>query len=191
MNSGYYHALRLHNAIMGRVVWIEHHPFYIRSVAFSEDCTRALADNYKGEVFLYDLTQLIPPDPTVPRSPPPLAVPEYKLVVRKTQGILRLSFSPDGQAVITARAYTSIPSKLQPRPIRNTDHSLTAICFYEDDWLWHVNLDSNRRRLCWIPPLFRPHAKNSAESLSSASGQSIAYITVQGALVVIEGVSAC
>ncbi|KAJ8473585.1 hypothetical protein ONZ51_g7772 [Trametes cubensis] len=188
--DGDYNTLRLHNANTGRVVWIEHHPC-ISSVAFSEDCTRALAGNYDGEVFLYDLTQVIPPDPSVPRSPPPLAVPEHKLGVRQTQFIRGLSFSPNGKAVITDRAYTSIPSELQPLHTDPTDRSLTAIFFYEDDWLWHVNLDSDPRRLCWIPPLFRPHAENRTESLSSASGQSIAYISVQGSLVVMDRVSVC
>ncbi|KAJ8457381.1 hypothetical protein ONZ51_g11565 [Trametes cubensis] len=191
-DGGYYHALRLHDATTGNVVWIEHHSCGITSVAFSEDCTRALAGNYEGEVFLYDLTQLIPPDPTVPRSPPPLAVPEHRLGVRKTRAIRHLSFSPDGRVIISDKTCTSIPSELHPRPTRNTDRSLTAISFYEDDWFWHINYpDLEPRRLCWIPPLFRPHAENRADSLSSASGQSIAYITLQGSLVVIDGVSAC
>ncbi|KAI9069948.1 hypothetical protein FKP32DRAFT_1670947, partial [Trametes sanguinea] len=53
-------ALRLHDAT-GRVVWIEHHPSFVTSLAFSEDCTRALVGNHEGKLFLYDLTQLIPP----------------------------------------------------------------------------------------------------------------------------------
>ncbi|KAI0323708.1 hypothetical protein GY45DRAFT_1341260 [Cubamyces sp. BRFM 1775] len=78
-NDGSYYALRLYDATTGRVLWIEHHSSLTRCVAFSEDCTRALAGNWAGEVFLYDLTQIIPPDNSVPRSQPPLAVPEHRL----------------------------------------------------------------------------------------------------------------
>ncbi|KAJ8455636.1 hypothetical protein ONZ51_g12376 [Trametes cubensis] len=187
---GDYNTLRLHDTTTGHVIWVEHHSHFTRSVAFSEDCTRALAGNWKGEVFLYDLTQLIPPGPTVPCSTPPLVVPEHKLSVSETHAITRLSFSPNGRAVITRRTCTSIPSELQPLSTSFTDCSLTSICFYEDNWLWHVNLDSGPRRLCWIPPLFRPH-DSSVESFPSASGQSIAYITLQGSLVVIDGASPC
>ncbi|KAI0323906.1 hypothetical protein GY45DRAFT_1398897 [Cubamyces sp. BRFM 1775] len=190
-NIGDYYALRLHDATMGRVLWIEHHPSWIRSVAFSEDCTRALAGNLAGEVFLYDLTQLIPPDNTSPRPPPPLAVPEHKLSVRVPSAIERICFSPDGRAVIANGTYISIPSNLQPLPVRMADCSLTAIFFYEEDWLWRVDLDSDPRRLCWIPPStsFRPHNR-SAGSFSSPSGQSIAYIALGGSLIVVDDTSA-
>ncbi|KAH9896421.1 WD40-repeat-containing domain protein [Cubamyces lactineus] len=184
---GFYYALRLHDVTTGNVVWIEYHQHRITSVAFSEDCTRALAGNNEGEVFLYDLTQIIPL-----RSPPPTAVPEHKLTVRGTDRYIpRISFSSDGRVVITDRTYTSIPSELQPLHTAYTDRSLTAISFYEGDWLWRINHpDSDPRRLCWIPPIFRPH-KNSVEPFLSASGQFIVYFTLGGSLIVMDGASIC
>ncbi|KAH9885868.1 WD40-repeat-containing domain protein [Cubamyces lactineus] len=189
-DHGWYYALRLHNATSGHVVWIEHHPHCIISVAFSEDCTRALAGNWAGEVFLYDLTQIIPPDPTVLRSPPPLSVPEHKLSVRETQrDIKHISFSPNGRAVISDRIYTSIPSELRPLHTTSADPSLSALAFYDGDWLWHINYpDSDPRRLCWIPPMFHP-LTDSIGLFSSANGQVITYITMEGSLVVMDGAS--
>ncbi|KAI0329382.1 hypothetical protein GY45DRAFT_1337561 [Cubamyces sp. BRFM 1775] len=184
--NGYYRTLRLHDVTTGHVVWIEHHLQGIRSIAFSEDCTRALASNSRGEVFLYDLTQIIPPDPSVPRSPPPLAVPEHQLTVGETgRYIARISFSPDGRAVIADSTYTSIPSELQPLHTTSTDPSLPAMSFYDRDWLWHINHPhSDPDRLCWIPSMFRPFT-DSIRHFSSASGQVIVYVTVEGSLLVM------
>ncbi|KAI0329373.1 hypothetical protein GY45DRAFT_1371671 [Cubamyces sp. BRFM 1775] len=188
--DGAYNALRLHDATTGRVLWIEHLPSYIRSVAFSEDCTRALAGNEEGEVFLYDLTQIIPPDNTVPRSPHPLAVPEHKLSVQVADAIKRICFSPNGRAAIANSTYISIPPGLQPLIVRTPNRCSTPFFFYEEDWLWRVNLDSDPRRLCWVPPSFRPH-EESTGSFPSPGGQPIAYIALGGSLVTMDDASAC
>ncbi|KAH9896608.1 hypothetical protein C8Q73DRAFT_788949 [Cubamyces lactineus] len=187
-NDSHYNALRLHDATTGHVVWIQHYPCWITSVAFSEDCTRALAGNQKDEVFLYDPTQIIPPH----HAAPPLSVPEHKLSVREThENIRRISFSPNGRAVITHRTYTSIPSELQPLHIGPTDRSLIAISFYDDDWLWRIDHpDADPRRLCWIPPMFRPQL-NSVDSFSSAGGQFIVHFTLGGSLVIMDSATAC
>ncbi|KAJ8468913.1 hypothetical protein ONZ51_g9339 [Trametes cubensis] len=187
---GGYHVLRLHDAT-GRVVWIEYHPCDIRSVAFSEDCTRALAGSWEGEVFLYDLTQLIPPHDAPPRL---LTVPEHRLSAQKTPyPIKRISFSPDGQAVISDRNYTSIPPELQLEPLRSgpADPSFTSVHYYQDEWIWQVNLDSTPRRLYWIPPSHRLADTPRERMFSqSANGRSIAYKTSQGFLVVMQVTSA-
>ncbi|KAI0324967.1 WD40 repeat-like protein [Cubamyces sp. BRFM 1775] len=158
---GKYYALRLHDATTGRVFWIEHLPSWITSVAFSEDCTRALAGTDEGEVFLYDLTQLIPPNNTSPRPSPPLAVPEHKLSGRVASAIQHISFSPDGRAVITNR--------LQPLLVHIPNRCSTPFFFYDEDWLCRASPGLDPRRLCWIPPSFRPH-EASTDSFPSPGG---------------------
>ncbi|KAJ8457111.1 hypothetical protein ONZ51_g11723 [Trametes cubensis] len=189
---GYYNTLRLHHAVTGRVVWIEHHPCKITSVAFYEDCTRALVGNREGEVFLYDLTQLIPSDPVVPYSPPSLPVPEHKLSRKQTRRpVLHISFSPDGLAAIAnTGAYIPIPPELQPLHAGSTNRPSTTLSLDEDGWLLNSNPDSDSRRLCWIPPSFHPGIRSTG-SLPSPSGYSIAYMTSQGSLVFMEDTSAC
>ncbi|KAI0328316.1 YVTN repeat-like/Quino protein amine dehydrogenase, partial [Cubamyces sp. BRFM 1775] len=190
-NDGDYNALRLHDATTSRVLWIEHLPSYITSVAFSEDCTRALAGSREGEVFLYDLTQIIPPDNTSPRPPPPLAVPEHSLSVRVASAIKHISFSPDGRAVIANGRYISIPSELQPLLVRIPNRCLTPFFFYDEDWLWRVDPGLDPRRLCWVPPSFRPHRESqSTDSFPSPGGQPIAYLTLGGSLLVLDDTSA-
>ncbi|KAJ2983505.1 hypothetical protein NUW54_g10627 [Trametes sanguinea] len=152
--SSRYRALRLHDAT-GRVVWIEYHG-HISSVAFSEDCTRALVGSRDGDVFLYDLTQLIPPDKSAPRSPPPLAVPEYQLS-SGSEGILHYVFSPDGQGIIAGIRYVRFPPELQHLSTRTTSVSMTAAHYMDHDgWLWRIGKDSDSRRLCWLLPQHRP-----------------------------------
>ncbi|CDO69929.1 hypothetical protein BN946_scf184836.g3 [Trametes cinnabarina] len=184
-HSAWYYTLRLHDASTGRVLWIEHQPSFIWSVAFSEDCTRALAGNAVGEVFLYDLTEIIPPDHTAPRSPPPLAVPEHKLSVRGTGPVRRVAFSPDGRALIINGSYTSIPSKLRPLCMGPANRALTTMFYSEDDWLWSVEVHSEPRRLCWIPSSLRPH-KDILETVPKANVNVVAYRTSRGRLTVIE-----
>ncbi|KAI9059856.1 WD40 repeat-like protein, partial [Trametes sanguinea] len=61
-------AIHLHDAT-GRVVWIKDQPSWFCSIAFSQDCTRALVVNEEDEVCLYDLTHLIHPERSASRSP--------------------------------------------------------------------------------------------------------------------------
>ncbi|KAI9059850.1 WD40 repeat-like protein [Trametes sanguinea] len=181
-------ALRLHDAT-GRVVWIEHHPCSITSVAFSEDCTRALTGNINGEMFLYDLTQLIPPDKSAPRSPPPLAVPEYRFSSGSTDPVYYVSFAPGDQGIVTERSYTQLSSDLQPLLRRAVDAPLPPAYFMIDDgWLWHVNPTLSPRRICWIHPTLRPSQcyYRFTRIWSSHHEHRIAHRASDGRLVVID-----
>ncbi|CDO75023.1 hypothetical protein BN946_scf185026.g1 [Trametes cinnabarina] len=155
-----------------------------RMLAFSEDGTRALAGSQDGEVFLYDLTQIIPPGHTAPRSPPPLAVPEHKLSFRGTGAVRHVAFSPDGRGVLTNGSYTSIPSEMRPLRIGPANRASTTMFYFEDDWLWSVEVHSEPRRLCWIPPSLRPDDDN-LDTVPQGSGYIIAYKTSQGRLFVM------
>ncbi|OSC98311.1 WD40 repeat-like protein [Trametes coccinea BRFM310] len=182
----WYCVLRLHDAT-GRVVWIENHPSFIRSVAFSDDCTRALVGNEEGEVFVYDLTQLVPRDSTVARAPPPLAVPKHQLGTGGIKPVHHLSFAPDGLGIVTERSYTSIPREFQPLRRCAAGPSSTAAYFYDKEWLWRVDLASGPRRLCWLPLMFRPDDLiEHSPCLWSARNHLIAYRASEDRLVVVD-----
>ncbi|KAI0325116.1 hypothetical protein GY45DRAFT_1438618 [Cubamyces sp. BRFM 1775] len=188
-HSGGYYSLRLHDAT-GRVVWIEHHPSFISSVAFSDDCTRALAGNSEGEVFLYDLTQLIPLGHVVSRSSPPLAVPERRLRPPCMDQIKYLSFTADCRGIVTDGSHAFLspeqrPLRIQPNP---ASPRFAAAYFYEDGWLWRIDpADSNPRRLSWIPPSFRHDMNRYNPSLSwSAHAHTIAMKTREGRLAILD-----
>ncbi|KAI9057822.1 WD40 repeat-like protein [Trametes sanguinea] len=181
-----YHALRLHDAT-GRVVWIENHHRSICSVALSEDCSRALAGDWDGHVFLYDLTQLIPPDKSGPRASQPLAVPEHQLSSGSTRPVWHVSFSLDDQAIVTERSYIALSPELQPLLKRAAPVSWSPSYFLTDDgWLWRVDLKLNHRRIRWVPPSFRPHHEDFARTWSSTQGHGIACRTSDGRLVVLD-----
>ncbi|KAI0325119.1 WD40 repeat-like protein [Cubamyces sp. BRFM 1775] len=185
---GWYCSLRLHDAT-GRVVWIEHHSFPITSVAFSEDCTRALAGNRTGEVFVYDLTQLTLPGRFVSRPSPPLAVPEWTLRPPSMGQIRHLSFTADCRGIITDGSHAPLspeqrPLRIQPSP---ASPRFTAAYFYEDGWLWRIGPDSDPRQLSWIPPSFR-HAVGQYYPPTSWSthAHTIAIRTREGRLVILD-----
>ncbi|CDO69809.1 hypothetical protein BN946_scf184803.g7 [Trametes cinnabarina] len=185
--SGTYCVLRLHD-VTGRVLWIENERNHVVSLAFSEDCTRALAGSDEAQMFLYDLTQLIPPDESTPRPARPLAVPEHTLSAREASLLTHISFSYDGRGVITDRSYTPLPSELQPVSVQHTTTARTyPISVYLDElgWLWHVEPDANPRRICWIPLRFQT-SDNWFGSSFSARGHVVALSTQEHRLAVIE-----
>ncbi|KAI9065755.1 WD40 repeat-like protein [Trametes sanguinea] len=183
----WYSALRLHDAT-GRVVWIEHHPSWITSVAFSQDCTRALAGNDEGEVFLYDLTQLIPLDKSAPRSPPPLAVPEYQFSWGSSDTLRQVSFSPDGRGIIAGRRYVRFPAELQHLSTRTASVSSTPAYFMDDDgWFWRIGQDSDSRRLCWLLPQYTPAGgERVRRSPRWQTGGHVLACIAEGCLMVVD-----
>ncbi|KAI9057821.1 WD40 repeat-like protein [Trametes sanguinea] len=182
----WYCALRLHDAT-GRVVWIENHPMLIASVAFSEDCSRALAGDYKGGVFLYDLTQLISPGKSGPHASQPLAVPEYQFNSGSTREVRHVSLSLDDQAIVTERSYIALSPELQPLLKRAAPVSWPPSYFLTDDgWLWRVDPQLNHRRIRWVPPSFRPHPDDFLRTWSSQHGHGVACRTSDGRLAVLD-----
>ncbi|OSC98362.1 WD40 repeat-like protein [Trametes coccinea BRFM310] len=179
-----YCDLRLHDAT-GRVVWIENHPSWITLVAFSDDCTRALAGNLEGRVFLYDLTQLISLNNTAPRPSPPLTVAEHHFSSGGIYAVHYISFAAKDQRIVTDMSYTSVPPAFQPVQRCGDDPSSTAAYFCAYEWLWRVDLDSDPRPLCWLAPQFRPVNDDLARSWP-ARGHVIAYRTSEDRVVVID-----
>ncbi|CDO76518.1 hypothetical protein BN946_scf184712.g8 [Trametes cinnabarina] len=187
-NYGSYNWLQMHDET-GRVVWVENHAHPVASVAFSEDCTRALAGNDKGDVFIYNISQLTSHNRTSSSSPPALVVPEYKLSSGGTRPVRNVSFSPDNMGIIAERSYTSIPLELRPSHKRSADPASMAVYYFDDEWLWRVDLDSDSRRLCYIPPSLWPDSLYDAvlaSSWSSQPGHIVAYFTSEHRLVVID-----
>ncbi|KAH9894746.1 hypothetical protein C8Q73DRAFT_789947 [Cubamyces lactineus] len=185
MYRSFYFMLLLHD-IMGRVVWIEHHPCRITSIAFSDDCSRALAGNDIGELFVYDLSQLIP---VASPPPPPLPLPEWTLRTPSMGWIQLVSFTNDCRGIITNRSHAFLSP--QQRPLRIRSHPATpapsAAYFLEDGWLWRIDLDSHPRRLCWIPLPFRPLEHwNDSQGSWSPNAHIIAIRTQESRLLILD-----
>ncbi|OSC97172.1 WD40 repeat-like protein [Trametes coccinea BRFM310] len=188
-DDGCYPTLRLHDA-SGYVLWIEHVTSRIVSLAFSNDCTHAMAGLRNSRVLLYDLTQLLPhrtrsSDVFSPLSHPGSAlihVPKYKFSIGSWQDVEQISFSPDGQGVVTRESYTILPAKLRPRYM---DLSLPPAYFYKDGWLWSSVPDIGGQRLCWIPPAFR-HDDGYSDYSWSVHGHIIACDTRDKSVVILD-----
>ncbi|KAI9059935.1 hypothetical protein FKP32DRAFT_1679466 [Trametes sanguinea] len=190
---GWYSTLRLHDA-SGHVLWIEHYTSKITSLAFSDDRTRALAGNRDGEIFLYDLAQLVaevagPDDPTAAQRPASATVPERQYSSGSTRHVDRVAFSPDSRAIVTERSY--IPLRPEHRPAcsrsRTAGASEPPAYLIRDGWLWCARAEagSGCRRLCWLPPVFRPD-EDQLRNPWSVRGHIIAYKTQGGRVVVMD-----
>ncbi|KAL7278257.1 hypothetical protein ACG7TL_008233 [Trametes sanguinea] len=191
VNDGHYPTLRLHEA-SGRVLWIEHVIDGISSLAFSDDCTRAVAGLYDGRILLYDLTQLLPHRTTSSNASTPLPhpgsapiVPEYEFSTGSQQQVEQISFSPDGQWLVSSESYTVVPAELRPLSSHKNDLSLPPVYFYKDGWLWSSEPDIGSQRLCWIPPAFR-YDESYSERFWSVHGHIIACGTREKGVVILD-----
>ncbi|OSC97156.1 WD40 repeat-like protein [Trametes coccinea BRFM310] len=189
--DGFYPTLRLHDS-SGRVLWIEHVTDRINSLAFSDDCTRAVAGLYDGRILLYDLTQLLPHRTTrSDASTPPshsessLTVPEYEFRAESKRQVKRIAFSPHGQALVSPESYTVVPAELRPISSQNNDLSLPPAYFYNDGWLWSSEPDIGSQRLCWIPPAFR-YDETDFGNVWSVHGHIIACGTREKGAVILD-----
>ncbi|KAI9069206.1 hypothetical protein FKP32DRAFT_1587066 [Trametes sanguinea] len=138
-NRSRYPTLRLHDAA-GRVLWIEHVPIVICSLAFSDDCTRAVAGLWDGRILLYDLTQLIPPDAATStlllRSGKAPTVPEYELSTEGKESVRQIAFSPDDRGLVSERCYIPLDVGLRPLSSLNRNISSLPAYFFADGWIW-------------------------------------------------------
>ncbi|KAI9059864.1 WD40 repeat-like protein [Trametes sanguinea] len=183
-----YQTLRLHDAT-GRILWIEHTTCSISSLAFSDDCTRALVGFSDGRISLYDISQLIDvaenrvstqsTSDTVP------AVPEYEFTTGSSEGVKHIAFSPDGRGIITEGNYTPLQVEQRPRSSVIVDPSLPPAYFLSDGWLWRSTPEAGCRRVCWVPPTFRP-SERFMEGSWSVRGHTIACKTPHNRLVVLD-----
>ncbi|KAL7278429.1 hypothetical protein ACG7TL_007426 [Trametes sanguinea] len=173
--NDWYGALYLYDAT-GRVVWIENHRSIISAVAFSHDCTRALAGSVEGEVFLYDLTQLIPLDKATVRRAPPIVVPEHRFNIGSTHRVRHVSFALNGQGILTDKSYNPLTAELRPLSVPVADPPSPSPHFLDDDgWLWLVDAKQAPRRVCWVPPSARPTDMDAARSWISQQNRVIAF----------------
>ncbi|KAI9070153.1 WD40 repeat-like protein, partial [Trametes sanguinea] len=102
--------------------------------------------------------------------------------------VRHLSFSPDGQGIIAGMLYVRISSRWQPlsKPIAHA--SLSPAYFLDNDgWLWRICRDSARRRLCWLPPQYRP-ADDYCVRSPPTCGHVMANM-VEGRLMVLDAAS--
>ncbi|KAL7278244.1 hypothetical protein ACG7TL_008220 [Trametes sanguinea] len=181
VKNGYYPTLRLHDA-SGRVLWIEHVTGWMTSLAFSDDCTRAVAGLKDGRILLYDLTQLLPHRTTssnasTPLSHPALIVTEYEFSTGSRRMGAQISFSPDGLGLVSSESYTVVPAELRPLSTRYTDLSLPPAYFFKHGWLWSSDPDIGSQRLCWMPPAFR-YIESYPERFWSVHGHIIVCASV-------------
>ncbi|KAL7280370.1 hypothetical protein ACG7TL_005295 [Trametes sanguinea] len=194
MPHSWHSTLRLHDA-SGRVRWLERHTSKLTSLAFSDDCTRALAGTGDGQVFLYDLAQSLcgaskhdfPATTPCPAS----TAPARRFSSGGTRQVDRVAFSPDGQGIVTERSY--IPLLSENRPVaRSTaaNHSLpvTPAYFITDGWLWRsfgLDAEAGSCRLCWLPPALRPD-EDELRNVWLVRGHVVAYKTQGGGVVVMD-----
>ncbi|CDO75780.1 hypothetical protein BN946_scf184792.g2 [Trametes cinnabarina] len=183
--NGSFCALRLHDAT-GRVVWMENHHCMLRSLAFSEDSTRALAGNVRSQVFWYDLAQLTARNSAVSRPLDLAVVPEHQFGSLSTRWVEHVSFSPDGGGIVTESDYIPLRREEQPARIQAADQALLPAYFIDDDgWLTRAGEQMDARRICWVPPSFRPKEDDIARSWS-VQGHAIALKTRENHLVVLD-----
>ncbi|KAJ2956871.1 hypothetical protein NUW54_g14638 [Trametes sanguinea] len=167
---------------------MENYPSVISSVAFSEDCSRAVVGDSEGKVFLYDLTQLTSQSGNlVPRPSQVLAVPEYLFSSGSTRPVSHVSLSLGDQAIVTERSYIALSPELQPLSKRAAPTPWPPSYFLTDDgWLWRVDPELNHRRIRWVPPSFRPHPDDCVRTWSSPHGHGVACRTSDGRLVILD-----
>ncbi|KAI9062736.1 WD40 repeat-like protein [Trametes sanguinea] len=191
-----YHAgfgtLHLHDASSGRVLWIEHHDTWITSVAFSADCTRAIAGADNGKIFLYDLTQLPQAvrhtlsDSLSPTSPPAPAVSMYELDSGSLRRLDSIAFSSDSRGIVTERTYIPLDPMHRPTCGRGgSEPSPPPAYIYHNDWLWRSDPEAGVRRVCWLPPTVRPDEEEARNSWS-VQGHTIACRTQDNRLVIMD-----
>ncbi|KAL7277956.1 hypothetical protein ACG7TL_007907 [Trametes sanguinea] len=211
--EGWLVTLCLYDMTARTALWMERHDIPITSIAFSEDCTRALAGNARGEIFLYDLSQLhdsvrhtstgsdtssLTSSSSRVQRP---AVPEYRFSSGSSAPLYHVSFSSDAQAVTHGWSYTCLPHDTVPDHLRK--HSTLGVFpsgapihyFVKRQWLWRVRveLDHHPQRVCWIPPTLQPDLQISTRPESgpptrpwSAKGHIIAYISKNRRLVILD-----
>ncbi|KAI9056723.1 hypothetical protein FKP32DRAFT_1431815 [Trametes sanguinea] len=190
-----YPTLRLLDAA-GRVLWIEHVKAMIRPLAFSDECTRAVAGLRDGCILLCDLTQLLPPDTAtshpstpLPRSGKAPTVPQYELSTESKEYVEQIAFSPDGRGLVSETSYTPLDVGLRPLSSLHRNPSSLPAYFFVDGWLWCFGHATGRQRLCWVPPAFRRDGTQSGRS-SSVHGDTIACGS-SGQGVVVLNASPC
>ncbi|KAH9852379.1 WD40-repeat-containing domain protein [Lenzites betulinus] len=187
-----YPTLRLHDT-SGHVLWMEHHTCTIASLAFSRNSTRALLGSQEGALFLYDLSNVLPPansSPTDPRSAPAEVPTLRTFEVGDGLAVEHVSFSADERAIITDASYTPLENKLWPGAARSASASDSPVYFLLDGWLWRAVPEL--RRICWVPPTFRHFRQGSTAWRGNMAirGHIVAFGTKHGQLVILD-VSGC
>ncbi|KAH9888061.1 hypothetical protein C8Q73DRAFT_794488 [Cubamyces lactineus] len=183
-----YPTLRLHDAA-GHVLWVENHGSMIASLAFSQDCTRALSGSQDGRIFLYDLTVLVPSNDaariTDRMGPANVLIHEFE--VGDGKPVEHVSFSVDERAVVSDASYTHLEPPLWPKRAHgSTSSSSSPVYFLLDGWLWRAV--PQLRRVCWVPPAFR-HFRDGATAWRGnmdTCGDLVAFGTIHGKLVTLD-----
>ncbi|KAI9070397.1 hypothetical protein FKP32DRAFT_1670373 [Trametes sanguinea] len=166
----------------------------MNALAFSEDCTRAVAGLWDGRILLYDLTQLIPPDAATShpstlllRSGEAPTVPMYELSTGSNERVEQIAFSPDGRGLVSERSYTLLDVGLRPLSLLNRNLSLLPAYFFVNGWLWCFGHATGRQRLCWVPPAFRrDEHPRYIRHLWSVHGDTIACYALDRGVVVLD-----
>ncbi|KAI9059837.1 WD40 repeat-like protein [Trametes sanguinea] len=187
-----YPTLRLHDAA-GRVLWMEHVTCRINFLAFSDDCTRAVAGSDDGRILLYDLTELLHPDTAtshpftpLPRSGESPTVPEYEFSTERKACVKLIDFSPDGHGIVfDRRSYIPLDVNQRPLSSRNSEPSSPPAYFFVNGWLWRFTPATGCQRFCWVPSAFIPDEKNPDRS-SSVHGHTIACGTRAQGVVILD-----
>ncbi|KAI9059848.1 WD40 repeat-like protein [Trametes sanguinea] len=185
----YYPTVRLHDAA-GRVLWNEYVDSYITAVAFSDDCTRAVAYFFAGRMLLIDLSQFI--SPAADLSTPVLhsemvsIVPEHECNTGRTRSDSDAHISsPDVRGIVSTTSYTSLEAKQSPLFSYDADFAFRPTYFFRSGWLWYSIPNTGCRRVCWVPSSLTRDMFSLTQSWS-VQGDTIACTTEEKGLVILE-----
>lgn len=149
-----YPTIRLHDRVSGDVLWTQHLPGTILSLAFSRDCTRALSGSEDGKIFVHDLTKILDSlaSSEMDRKAKHATVTLTTLEAADGKSIEHVSFSTDEHAVASEASFTLLDRAFRPLSASDLESS-APVCILVDGWLWRAQPELCR--ICWIPPTYR------------------------------------
>ena len=197
-----YAVVRLHDVASGAVIWAASHADPVERLAFSSDGTRAVGMHWRSsECSIWDVSSVAPLSNLKSDQLPVLAAPPPVVLIRtfdrdsweKNEPV---SFSRDGRAIVTNGSFTPLPSpdlwplsahrQAEDDAGQQGSAAVGTPCayFFSDGWVWRGGPGSQRRRVCWIPPEYRP--RNLGEKCMSSHGHFVAFCTVDRRLVLLD-----
>ena len=125
-------------------------------LAFSDDGSRLL--QLSTTSYVPDLTRLYETQTAGQTSPTLTHMGTYDCEPYKGD----IAFSPSGRFIVAGGAFCAVrlehlpPMALQGNSPLSEDYAF----FLSDDWLWYASANE-QRRICWVPPSFRPRSSRN------------------------------
>jgi len=177
--SGYSHdAFTLLDATSGRVIQrCPDEPYTKRNVAWSADGKRLLISYDNRIVHLWDVA-----------SARTINQLHLLMQIDASLSTTSLSFADGHRCITTDHGVFPIPPQHRP-PCAADDHvppSLeTMLRLRKDGWVWLVGGDKGERRVCWLPPAYRPALPTFGVNIATL-WDSIRLVTDSGRPVILD-----